>query len=437
MRTINKLKKWALSKPEQAIVIFMLITRLITILAYQRVTIFPDTEGYIELGKKLNTLSLAGYDGTRSPGYPVLLSIAGNSVSIAVVLQFILGIVTAVYVYKTLRILSFSTSVSLVATLLLNSLLHVIFYETAILTESLTLLVITLIFYFSFKIILFESKWKDIVILSLLPGYLVLIKPFYIFLPFVIYGLYTLKGFKFSRIINQKIVLLILPLISFLGWSYVNKTNTGYFVSSTYFGLNLSQNCVYFAENTSDEYKTIGTIYAKHREEAIKENKDVAMTIWFAREELMDTTKLSFSDFSNELGKYSKVTIKMNPAAYLKQVCISWVDFWKTAIYWNYPDFKISYIHKVFLLLWYIQSFLLQILKIGFIVLMPYHFVKFFRTRKIAPELIIVTVVFCASLLQAMVTYGTNSRFSYPFEFLMVTTILITFKKYLPGNKPA
>lgn len=425
-KTINFITK----KPITAIIAFCIISRLIIVLLYQNITIFPDSSGYIELAERIAGFNLKDYDGTRSPGYPILLALAGNSLAVTVVLQFIIGAVNAVYQYKTLRLLNFNTKTSFILTVIFNCLLHVIFYETNILTESVTLFFVTLVFYFTIKGLNTEQKLKNSIVLSLLMGFLVLIKPFYIFLPFLIYGFYTLKNFSFSHIINIRITLLILPLVSFLGWSYVNKMNTGYFVSTTFWGINIAQNCVYFAEKCPEEYKEIGDAYADYRERIIAADKDVAMTIWYARPELMHITKLSsLPDFSAKLSDYSKATIKENPLDYAKQVFVSWRDFWDTAIYWNYKNFKVPHANQGLVVIWYIQSFILYLIKVLFVLLIPYHLIQFLRKKEINAAVIITTVIFAASLLQAMATYGTNSRFSYPFEFLMMVTILLTFGK--------
>lgn len=436
-RNINVALNFLLKKPILSVAVFCLFTRLFTLLIYCHVTLFPDSDGYIELATRLLDFNLSGYQGERSPGYPILLFLTHNNLAVTVAFQIIIGAATAVYTYKTLQVLGFGNKSSLIITLLLNSMIHVLFYDFAILTENVTLFFITISFYYIFRLFNGATGFKCTLLLSALLGYLVFTKPFYIFLPFVIYGLYSLKNFKFRRIINQQILIIILPLVSFLGWSYVNKINTGYFVSTTYYGINISQNCVYFAENVPNKYKLISDIYVKHRDIVIKEDKDVAMSIWYAYSELREKTGLSFTELSHELSEFSKVAIAQNPCAYAKQVFISWKDFWKTDIYWNYDDFNFKYANKATLAVWYMERTLLQILKILFILHIPYSLFIFIKNRKISPQLIIITVVFATSLLQAMATYGTNSRFSYPFEFLMIITLLLTFKTQLQNLIPS
>ena len=357
---------------------------------------------------------------------------SANILALSVALQIVIGLLTAVYQYKTLKLLKFNDLSSVIITLLFNSLLHVIFYETAILTESLSLFFITVTVYLSMKYLFCSVQgWKSILWLSLLMGYLVFIKPFYIFIPFVIYALYILKDFRFSRIINSKLILLIFPVMVFTGWSYINKINTGHFTSTTYWGFNIAQNCVYFAENTEPEYQEIGNIYAKHRDLAIKNGDDVAMSIWDAYDELLAKTNLNQTELSYTLSQYGKATIKKNPGGYVLQVARSWWDFWKVDIYWNYDYFLIPYSNKAFLLVWYIQLFFIYSFKLLFVLSAPYLMFKFIKSKKVTPEFIFTILILATSLLQAIATYGNNSRFSYPFGFLILITLLLTYRPYI------
>ena len=432
-----------LKSREIKILLFVgLLFRLVLSILYFNVTVYPDSGDYINLSKYLLDFNLNGYDGNRSPGYPFLIFLAFGLQKLVVLYQFALGIITSILWYKILLKLQFNTKLSLYIALFLESFLHVYFYETSIMVEAFTLFFITLIFFQLANGFLDKKDWKTDVLVGFLLGYLVLIKPFFVFLPFLIYGLSVIKNFNFKRIINRKIILLIFPLFSYFGWSYVNKINTGHFVSTSFFGLNLAQNCVYFAENTTPEYQWIGTIYAKYRIKNIKENdtikkkankRDLAMTIWDAEEELVAKKNNNFPDLSNDLGEYAVATIKKNPIQYAKQVVFySWIDFWKTSIHFNYLNFLVPFFNKICIGFWYIQNVLLLFFKFSFLVLSPFYIIQFFKTRKISFEFISVIIILATSILQALATYGTNSRFSYPFEFLMIIIVLSFSRKYIP-----
>lgn len=237
----------------------------------------------------------------------------------------------------------------------------------------------------------------------------------------------------FKTIFSKNIFLIIFPLIAYYGWCYVNKLNTGYFAATSYYGITNAQNCVYFAEKVPKEYEWISKPYVEYREKSIKENKVIAMTIWYAYEDgAFDKYNLSFQELSKELENYTKVAIKNNPFDYLKQIMLrSWFDFWKPTIYWNYNKFNFSLVNKVFAGIWYIQYAILFLLKLIFLGLIPYYFYQFYKKRQLTNELTIVIIVFSNSILQAIVTYGTNYRFSLPYEFIMIISVLLFLKSKL------
>ena len=411
--------------------------RALLFLLYLHVTKVPDSFKFMELTELLLDFNLKNYTGERSLGYPLFMFFAFGSWKLTLIYQFMLGIITSVIWYKTLLSLQFTNKLSFRITLFLQSFLYLFFYEATILVESLTLFLISVIFYFLVTDYLIKKSIKLELLMGFILGYLVLVKPFFAFLPFLIYGFTVLKNFTFKKIINPKIIILIFPIIAYFGWSYVNKINTGYFVSTTYYGLNISQNCVYFAEKAPKEYDWIAKPYAKFREISIKENEDVAMSIWYAYDAgEFDHKKLSFADLSNELGKYGKETIKNNPKEYWKQVITrSWLDFWKIYDMKEFIVFPTPFVDSVIGVVWNLQIIILTAFKIIFLLLVPFYIFKFFRDRKIGIEILIVITVFSTSVLQAVVTYGTNSRYCFPFEYLMIILVLLFFRDRFKNSK--
>lgn len=417
--------------PVTFIVIFGLLVRLVIFVIYQQITIFPDSSGYIELADRLCNFNFEYYHGQRSPGYPALIFLSGNNLWITVFLQIILGVVTSVYFYKILVFLGFKRQSAIAIVLSCTTLMHVLFFEMAILTEAFTLFFIMIAFYLILKYFMIQNNFGKDVLLGVILGILVITKPFYIYIPFVVYGLAVLHEFSFRKIISRKMVVFILPIASFLGWSAVNLYNTGHFTSTSFYGFNMAQNCVSFAENGPDEYAQIRDIYVKHRAIAMQENKDVAMSIWLAYDELVSVTGLSFPELSHKLSLYATETMADNPGGYAKQVFISWLAFWDTQIHWDYHNFALPYSNKALAGIWIIQRAVLLVFKYLFIIVMPYYVYLWFRNRKITPMVIIVCIILATSILQAIATYGNNSRFSYPFEFMMVAVVLYTFRKPL------
>lgn len=428
---ISKIWKWANDNPIKTIIIVGLLIRLLVSAFYQHITLYPDSLDYISLAKGLRDLSLNGYGGERSPGYPLLICLTGFSEILMAVIQSMIGLCTLIVVYKTMIVAGIKEKISLLVTLLLSCYLPTVFFEVAILTETVTLFVVSLIFFLFLKLI--KNKEYSVLAflqISLLCGYLILIKPFYIFFPFLFTIILLCSKSRINAIWTKYIIFLLIPSFAFLGWSYVNKVNTRHFVSSTYYGFNLAQNCVTFAENTTPEYKEIGEIYAKYRDNKMSD-KEIAMTIWDAYPELTEKTGLPLPDLSKKLFDYSIATIKMNPVAYIKQVFVSWCDFWKTSLYWESYNFGVPQASRIILYICYAERILLQLVKILFVLFIPFNIVYCIRKKKITPQLTISLVVLTASVLQAFATYGTNSRYSFPFEMLIVISVVLNYIQYL------
>lgn len=431
MESTTKIWLWCINHPVKTIVIVAVFVRLLIAILYGHITLYPDSEDYKVLAERILSLNLAGYEGERPPGYPLLLCFSGLSDLVTVIFQLVMGVCTLVAGYKTLLLMDVEKRIALVMTLFGTTYLPSVFFEFAILTETFILLVVTLIFYVFFSIIKDkESSSKNYLWLSLLCSYLVLIKMFYVYLAILLFIILVLHNHSSLKIITRKYALtLLIPLFVFLGWSYVNKLNTGLFVSSTFYGFNIAQNCVWFADNTTEEYREIGNVYVRYRYENPKD-KEIAMTIWEAYPELKARTGLSFPDLSKKMYDYSIATIKKNPGLYLEQVLVSWRDFWKTSLYWEVYSFSVPESHIVVMYVCYAGRIVLQLVKILFVLLIPYNIVVAIRRRKLTPEAIISLIILFASLLQAFATYGTNSRFSYPFEILMVTSVLLNALQY-------
>ncbi|SBW04945.1 hypothetical protein [uncultured Dysgonomonas sp.] len=431
MEPTTKIWLWCINHPVKVIVIVAVFVRLLIAILYGHITLYPDSEDYKVLAERILNLNLTGYEGERPPGYPMLLCLSGLSDLITVIFQLVMGVCTLVVGYKTLLLMDVEKRIALVMTLFGAAYLPTVFFEFTILTETFTLLVVTLIFYVFLGIIKDrESSSKSYLWLSMLCGYLVLIKMFYIYLAILLFIMLVLHNHSSLKIIIRKYGLtLLIPLLVFLGWSYVNKLNTGLFVSSTFYGYNIAQNCVWFADNTTEEYREIGNVYVRYRYESPKD-KEIAMTIWEAYPELKARTGLSFPDLSKKMYDYSIATIQKNPGLYLEQVLVSWRDFWKTSLYWEVYSFSVPESHIAVMYVCYASRIVLQLIKILFVLLIPYNIIVAIRRRRLTPQAIISLTVLFASLLQAFATYGTNSRFSYPFEILMVTSVLLNALQY-------
>jgi len=400
------------------LVAFGLIFRIFFYLFLPEVVFTNDSQTYIDLANIISSGSIEGYFGGRTPGYSLVLVLLGNSTYLLVILQMIAGIFTTIYWFKILRILNFNSVFSFITALFFSLFLHVLQFEKTILIETLNLFIVTLLIYFLLK--------KNILEVALCLSILVLFKPFYIYLPCVVFVYFIYTNWNLKSIIKKYSIVLLLPFSIFISWCYVNFLNTGYFVSSTYFGLNKIQNCVNFIENAPNEYNWIKVPYLKQRNLHSENGLGNPMCIWYAVDNGdFKHKKMSFPQLSNEFGKCANATIKNNFNLYIKQVLfLSFKEFWNV----EQPNGNVIEKSNFLNYIWNIQYVFLRFIKTLFLLLIPIYIFRIFKNRIFNFELLLVLIVLATSILQALVVYGSNARYSFPFEFIMITIVFLFIK---------
>lgn len=102
---------------------------------------------------------------------------------------------------------------------------------------------------------------------------------------------------------------------------------------------------------------------------------------------------------------------------------------------YNDENFNFKFAGKIKSGIWYFQYIVLLLFRLFFIALIPYYIYQLIITKRLDDEIIIIFIVFINSILQAIVTFGSNDRFSYPFEFIMIILVLLFFKnKVIPNT---
>ncbi|MBT0608846.1 hypothetical protein [Aequorivita echinoideorum] len=423
---------------------FLFITgiaaRLAIYLAYGgHVSMFNDSENYTDVAEMIKNWDFSSYNGNRTPGYPFLIFLANISGSLVTIYQSILGILTSLMLYSIFYNQSKNVGISLIAGLVPSIFLHLLFYERAILTENLTLFCFTACIWFMIKKDFFNRPQKlfAVFLIGILSMVTVTVRPMFLILPLFITIYYILLNYKEGIFHNAiRVFLFCTPfLIFYTFWTSFNESHTGYKSITSFSGGNLAQNTVFYVEKADDKYAEIRDIHVRKRDSLIAHNHDPAMAIWFVFTEMKKKDSLTVAEFSQRLNPMNRDLIMENKLDYLKQVSTSWADFWGTSILWNYNSFKIFEARKILLVLWkYITFPVIIILKILFLLICGYHiFIRIMKRRWLFNfELFCVLLILGASIGQALVTFGSNARFSMPFFPLMVIVVL---QFYLNFNK--
>jgi len=162
-----------------------LAVRLLTLLFYQPVA-YSDTPSYRRLAEAVRG-GFALYDGTRTPGYPIFLAVVGSDRNVWLV-QLVLGLLTTLLLFYLGWKLTNRTWVGGLMGLAHTLNLGQLFFESNMLTETLTTFLVTLVaagmlnwFSRSGK----RNTWLAFG-LGLVSTIALLVRPLFIFLPFFV-----------------------------------------------------------------------------------------------------------------------------------------------------------------------------------------------------------------------------------------------------------
>ena len=76
-----------------------------------------------------------------------------------------------------------------------------------------------------------------------------------------------------------------------------------------------------------------------------------------------------------------------------------------------------------------VQIFIVSLLKFAFLLLSFYYLYDLFKNRKINSVMLLLAFIHAAAILQALVVYGTNAKYAFPYEFFMFVVILLFLKE--------
>jgi len=408
--------------------------------------IAPDTPGYTNLANRILNLNLTDYSGERTPGYPLIIALAGMNLNIVMILQMVMGIIISISLYKIILILTRNKLLSLFSGLSYSLYLPQLYREAFILTETTATFFVVLSFLsFLYLIKSTNENRKKHVIYLLLTGLFsslaALTRPILIIIP-VVFGFFLLYFYiriikiVFRKIVSNIIIFLISLIILIGGWILIIYTSTGTFGLTTISGFTLMTKVDSFIESSPEECKEIPdyemwkNIYIKKRNERIVKCGSTAMTIWRVREEMVDKRGISYAKASNIYGKIAKKTIINAPFKYFKTVVKDWIIFWKPMGIGDNVNPILKIVSK------YFERVIFLFLEIFFLLFpLMYIFIKKFRDsikpwNSIEATFIATSyaIILLISIGQALVI-KTEARFSIPIEpILFLTVILILWK---------
>lgn len=414
-----------------SLIILLFIAKLFFFIGYNNFSEAPDSWAFNHFVTQLMNNNFDDYVGERTPGYPYVVYLLNHDKIAVVLAQLLMGIVTAVFWFKTLLNLNFTPKITFYITLFSALYVQNFFYETFILAETLMLLLNSIVFYFLLNNYFEKKQIMVEIIISFLLSILILVKPFFIFYPFLIFALYLIKNFSWMKLVSVKLIIFILPIYTYFSWCSFVEEKIGYFEPTAYFGLNLAQNCLFFAEKGPKEYDFIAKPYVKYRDEMLQNGEDASMAIWKVwNGQHLAPKYTKFVDVTHQFGDYAKATIATNLGDYFYySITKSWFDFWKVFDMKPYMNFQKNAFNSVVSIINSIQMIIILIVKFAFLILSFYYLYDLIKNRKITNIMILLAFIHAAAILQALVVYGTNAKYAFPYEFFMLVVVLLFLKE--------
>lgn len=424
------------------VLVVALLERLLLWLSYRPVP-YGDSPSYRRLAEAVLN-GFHGYDGTRTPGYPIFMALIGPDQRIFLV-QMGLGIgITLILFYLGWQ-LTRRTWFAGLAALLYSLSLGQLFFEANLLTETLTTFFIALMLAGMCYALTHLEKapiWLAF-LLGVSSSLALITRPLFIHLPFwcLLFLAFQRSGAKTS--LNwRRVVVFLLPVVLIVG-SWLGFIHSRYHMWSltTMTGYHLVQHTGNFFEFTPDKYAVIRDIYLQSRAAHIAEYGTQTSTIWDAIPALQKATGLSFYDLSRTLTRISVQLILEHPGLYLQNVLKGWWLFWRAPVYWSPEALRWPSIVPALQAIILAQRVCLVGANLVFIVFsIPALFIRrLMPDRKGLQALlwVLVGTVWIASVLQTLLDHGDNPRFLVPLQSFVALWVLWFGFKILQEIKKA
>src|SRR4030066_279245 len=449
-----------------------LISRLGMVLLYQPVA-YSDTPSYRRLAETVLN-GFAKYDGTRTPGYPVFLALVGNDQHVWLV-QLLLGFATTFLLFyigwKITDKPWFGGVIALSHTLNLGQL----FFESSLLTESLTTFLLALTMTGMLIWLEFPRKrslWLAFSI-GLISAITLLVRPLFIYLPFLLFiciWFSSRSKSQTSGTLNQEIgadrpapsrhprwslrIAFSLPVILLLGgWVSFIHTRFGDWSLTTMTGFHMIQHTGSFFEYVPDEYASVRDTYIQYRDAHIAQYGTQTNTIWEAIPEMSRVSGYNFYDLSKVLARISIQLILKHPFLFIKSTITGWWMFWRTSVYWSPDALHFARMAGGINLGIQIQRGILFFINLVFIFSSIYFMIsvclaairhtpalariRFATPARNAFSWLLLGTIWAASILQTLLDHGDNPRFLIPLQSIVVLWVAWFFFQMLSKSQPS
>jgi Dolichyl-phosphate-mannose-protein mannosyltransferase len=322
-----------------------LAIRLALIVAYKP-ALAPDSASYLELARRIGAMSLGGYSGERTPGYPLLLAVVHYSPTAAWCAQAFLGLVATALVYMLVRMLGGSSTTALVASLLYTSSLEVLAAEHYVLTETLDSFLLTAAAAECVALVISQTPRRRLLLLTgATLSLLCLVRPdgLLVVVSLVAGALVLRRRDRSSAhtdaqwwrrcTLRHGLALLLPPIIALGAWAAINKINTGVTSATPVTGYNLIDHVApeVSVDSQGDRIDTaLAAVYVRWRSRQEAATGSYFETSWLARADMVRISHLDLAHLGQRLQAIALRVSTQHPLQYLWLSVKYWPDFWRT-----------------------------------------------------------------------------------------------------------
>ena len=407
---------------------------------------YPDTDSYVQAARDLISGDHSASQGRRTPGYPLVIALAGGSQPTIVLLQEIAGVLTSLLLYAitlaaTRRpVLAFAVGLS-------HSLnLQQLYLEDILLSESLSAFSVAAALAALVAAAARLGSGRSATLLLLLTGvlgaYALMVRAQFIFLlgSLPLLAAFAVSGWRPNRsglvsAARAAAWVAVPMLVAIVAWSALVQAKVGPFTVSTQSGFGLVNHVHDQLEYAPQEFAVVRDILIRTRDARIKVVGNGFNTVWYGWPEVQRATGWTLPQASQQFKRMSVAIIQRRPWQYLGTVTSAWLAYWTVPNLWEPERITPVALGRALEGVWWLEHKLLRLANLAFVGLVAAVVVLPQLRRRLHWDLILTALaatVLLSSLLQAAADHGSNSRYGMPTQPLVLVVLVVAAARLRP-----